>query len=199
MFVPGICLAQPIRTSSSLFRRSQRVSRVRRLLSLVESSSLAISGAGSVSSKWEITLLPKRQEMVRQHMRQEVELNQELENLLLLMVEGYGPLGYELNPVSTRRRYFCRPPRTRSKRTPARQRTDFPFQPPPLHSVVNSHSETHGISRQNVPSLIIPACRHLRKRQAWQAFLRRLVISHSFITGQLYSMLPRRQQTGSTP
>lgn len=132
MFVPGICLAQPIRTSSSLFRRSHRVSRVRRLLSLVESSSLAISGAGSVSSKWEITLFPKRQEMVRQDMWQEGEMNQEPENLLLLTVGGHGPLGYKLNPVSTRRRYFCRPPLTRSKRTPARQKTGFPVQPPPL-------------------------------------------------------------------
>lgn len=57
---------------------------------------------------------------------------EEPENLLLLTVEGYGLLGYKLNPVSTRRLYFCRPPLTRSKRTPARQRTNFPFQLPPL-------------------------------------------------------------------
>lgn len=40
------------------------------------------------------------------------------------------------------------------------------------------------------PSLIMPARRHFWKRQAWQDFLRLLVISQSFTTGQLYSMFP---------
>lgn len=40
------------------------------------------------------------------------------------------------------------------------------------------------------PSFSMPTLRHLVKRHAWQAFLRLLVISHSFDAGQLYSMLP---------
>lgn len=40
------------------------------------------------------------------------------------------------------------------------------------------------------PSLIMPARRHFWNRHAWHDFLRLLVISQSFTTGQLYSMLP---------
>jgi len=34
------------------------------------------------------------------------------------------------------------------------------------------------------------------KRQAWQDLRLRFVISHSFVAGQLYSMLPVRESTG---
>lgn len=40
------------------------------------------------------------------------------------------------------------------------------------------------------PSRIMPTVRHFIKRQAWQDFLLRLVISHSLVAGQLYSMFP---------
>lgn len=129
--VPGICLAQPIRTSSSLFRRSQRVNRTRRLLSLVDWSSWAVKGAGSVSSRCEITLFPEKTgdgQPGRVSGGRSWKVPREKENLLLVRADGYEPLGYKLKPVSTRRLYFCRPPRTRSKRTPARQRGRFPRQ-----------------------------------------------------------------------
>lgn len=61
------------------------------------------------------------------------------------------------NGISGFRRYFCRPPLTRSSLT---------------------------------PSFSIPDRRHFLNRQAWQAFLRRLFISHSPLAGQVYSILP---------
>lgn len=36
----------------------------------------------------------------------------------------------------------------------------------------------------------MPTFRHFMKRQAWQDLRLRFVISHSFVAGQLYSMLP---------
>lgn len=41
-----------------------------------------------------------------------------------------------------------------------------------------------------LPSLSIPTLRHFMKRQAWHDLRLRFVISHSFVAGQLYSMLP---------
>lgn len=186
-------MAQPIRTISSLFRRSQRVNRTRRLPSLVDSSSWAVKGAGSVSSRCEITLFPENHRADDQAGRSFRKVPGERENLLVVAADECEPLGYKLKPVSTRRLYFCRPPRTRSKRTPARHAGGFPLSvhstPPSCHVTCRDLE----CERQDLPSLIIPACRHLRKRQAWHAFLRRLVISHSFFTGQLYSMLPGRR------
>lgn len=189
-------MAQPIRTSSSLFRRSQRVNRTRRLLSLVDSSSRAVKGAGSVSSRCEITLFPEKRgdgQAGWSVLEGPGRFRREKENLLVAAADECEPLGHKPKPVSTL--YFCRPPRTRSKRTPARQQAEFPSEA--AHSLVSCTEveEQQELQRlpdsEDLPSLIIPACRHLRKRQAWHAFLRRLVISHAFITGQLYSMLPR--------
>lgn len=42
----------------------------------------------------------------------------------------------------------------------------------------------------HLPSLSMPTLRHFMKRQAWQDLRLRFVISHSFVAGQLYSMLP---------
>lgn len=41
-----------------------------------------------------------------------------------------------------------------------------------------------------LPSFSIPTLRHFIKRQAWHDLRLRFVISHSFVAGQLYSMLP---------
>lgn len=41
-----------------------------------------------------------------------------------------------------------------------------------------------------LPSFSIPTLRHFMKRQAWQDFRLRFVISHSLVAGQLYSMFP---------
>ena len=41
-----------------------------------------------------------------------------------------------------------------------------------------------------LPSLSMPTLRHLWNLQAWQAFLRRLVISHSPLAGHEYSIFP---------
>lgn len=41
-----------------------------------------------------------------------------------------------------------------------------------------------------LPSLSMPTRKHFWKRQAWQAFLRRLVISHSPLAGHEYSIFP---------
>lgn len=131
--------------------------------------------------------------MVKQGKWSEVlEDSGEKENLLVLAADECEPLGYKLKPVSTRRLYFCRPPRTRSRRTPARQQAGLSQS---TGTFRRSRSSSGLPDSEDLPSLIIPACRHLRKRQAWHAFLRRLVISHSLLTGQLYSMLPRRRKT----
>lgn len=45
-----------------------------------------------------------------------------------------------------------------------------------------------------LPSLSIPTLRHFMKRQAWQDLRLRFVISHSFVAGQLYSMLPEEHR-----
>lgn len=41
-----------------------------------------------------------------------------------------------------------------------------------------------------LPSLSMPTVRHFIKRQAWHDLRLLLVISHSLVAGQLYSMLP---------
>lgn len=41
-----------------------------------------------------------------------------------------------------------------------------------------------------LPSFSIPTLRHFMKRQAWHDLRLRLVISHSLVAGQLYSMFP---------
>lgn len=45
-----------------------------------------------------------------------------------------------------------------------------------------------------LPSLSIPTLRHFMKRQAWHDLRLRFVISHSFVAGQLYSMLPEEKK-----
>lgn len=50
-----------------------------------------------------------------------------------------------------------------------------------------------GSEQGHLPSLSMPTLRHFMKRQAWQDLRLRLVISHSFVAGQLYSMLPTAQ------
>lgn len=58
--LPGICLAQPIRSSSCRFNRSQSDRRVHRPLSLDDSCRLATRGAGSISSKSEMMVFTKK-------------------------------------------------------------------------------------------------------------------------------------------
>lgn len=48
-----------------------------------------------------------------------------------------------------------------------------------------------------LPSLSIPTLRHFMKRQAWHDLRLRFVISHSFVAGQLYSMLPEEKENES--
>lgn len=46
----------------------------------------------------------------------------------------------------------------------------------------------------DLPSFNMPTLRHFMKRQAWHDLRLLLVISHSFVAGQLYSMFPVRKQ-----
>ena len=71
---------------------------------------------------------------------------------------------------------------------------DFPglTRPDPMHPAPQPHPGPC----QRSPSLSMPTRRHLVKRQAWQALRLRLVISHSLEAGQLYSMLPAREEAG---
>lgn len=56
-----------------------------------------------------------------------------------------------------------------------------------------SQPEVQGHRPAALPSLSMPTFKHFMKRQAWQDLRRRFVISHSFVAGQLYSMLPETQ------
>ena len=64
------------------------------------------------------------------------------------------------------------------------------------HNPMHPAPQPHPGPRQRSPSLSMPTRRHLVKRQAWQALRLLLVISHSLEAGQLYSMLPAREEAG---
>lgn len=55
---------------------------------------------------------------------------------------------------------------------------------------VNNNELIQKIFLLFLPSFSIPTLRHFIKRQAWHDLRLRFVISHSFVAGQLYSMLP---------
>lgn len=109
----------------------------------------------------------------------------------LSLVSGRGALWYVAFSTSGRRLYFCRPPLTLSRRTPA-DRTDTFSLKCNLNSgiLLVFFLKAQNELSTGSPSLSMPTLRHLVKRHAWHAFLRLLVISHSFDAGQLYSMLP---------
>lgn len=58
------------------------------------------------------------------------------------------------------------------------------------HPPPNLQPRTQDSVQIHLPSLSMPTLRHFMKRQAWQDLRLRFVISHSFVAGQLYSMLP---------
>ena len=70
------------------------------------------------------------------------------------------------------------------------------LQSPPAQPSHPGLPRPHPGPRQRSPSLSMPTRRHLVKRQAWQALRLRLVISHSLEAGQLYSMLPAKEEAG---
>lgn len=58
------------------------------------------------------------------------------------------------------------------------------------------HLQSYVLTWSVLPSFSMPTFRHFMKRQAWQDLRLRFVISHSFVAGQLYSMLPVIESTG---
>lgn len=66
---------------------------------------------------------------------------------------------------------------------------EVPYRPPtPIADL--KHRTRHPCV---LPSFSMPTFKHFMKRQAWQDLRLRFVISHSFVAGQLYSMLPKTQ------